>query len=153
MKPSPIFLSGVIAFVAFAAWSAAMSGAQARPTYVRFDPPDAVHGYASGTQAVVVNNKGQVAGQFNSQFQSRLEGFVRNPDGLIIEFVPRGASNTYVARMNNRGDVVGYYATSNGTELHGFIRSADGTLTTIDAPGSGNSTIVTDINESGTTVG
>lgn len=101
---------------------------------VTFDVPN-----SDGTFPLKVNLGGSVAGEYLT-YTSRLQCFLRTPDGTITAFDPPGdASGATLGGLNDAGEVVGYYygyyGNSNLTEV-GFLRDASGNFTNIVPSGS-----------------
>jgi uncharacterized membrane protein len=118
-------------------------------TITTFDVP----GDTDGTEALSINNKGAVAGNW---FSAGSHCFVRHFDGKITSFDVSGSTRTVVERINYAGSVAGYYA-DNHFRYHGFVRAADGTITSFDAPGAatkqGRGTFAYSINDTGAITG
>jgi len=107
-----------------------------------FDAPGAGlgHGLNEGTVAFSINNRGEIAGQFQDP-NLVFHGFVRYPDGNITTFDAPGAGTgafqgTLGEGINPAGEIDRYYYDANNVG-HGFLRTPDGAITTFDAPGAG----------------
>ncbi len=92
------------------------------------------------TYPLSVNNLGQVAGSWYDSGNVE-HGFVRNPDGKIIEIDVPGASSTanygtQVQAVNDFGWVSGHYWKGANNYEHGFVRSPQGVFYQIDVPGA-----------------
>ncbi|MEW6681846.1 MAG: HYR domain-containing protein [Nitrospirota bacterium] len=97
-------------------------------SYTLFDYPG-----ASYTEALDINNAGQVVGAYTDA--SGGHGFVRDGTGYTA-LDCAGATSTYVAGLNNVGQIVGGYQDAGGGQ-HGFVRSlSGGGCTAIDVPGA-----------------
>jgi hypothetical protein len=113
--------------------------------FTSFDAPGAGlgHGLNEGTVAYSINNRGEIAGQFQDP-NLVFHGFVRYPDGTIATFDVPGAGTgagqgTLGEGINPAGEIDGYYLDANNVG-HGFLRTPDGAITTFDAPGAGTGT-------------
>src|ERR1700683_287256 len=113
-----------------------------------------------GTSASNINFLGKVLGSYGDD-NFVAHGFLRSPDGSVIDFEAPGALQTEPAPssgLNQLGEVVGYYVDSNFLN-HGFLRQTNGTLVSFDAPGAGDAqfagegTIVTSVNDFGVIAG
>jgi hypothetical protein len=66
-----------------------------------------------------------------------LRGFVRSPDGTIVEFdIPGDVNGIISSSINNDGIVVGYFKDASLAQ-HVFMRAVSGEITVLDEP-SGN---------------
>jgi len=111
-------------------------------TYITLDDPLA--GPTGTTEALGINNAGQIVGYFTSTGNPG-HGFLYNPtDGTYttlndpLATKPQG---TFATDINNAGQIVGYYYTGGTTQdpspvlAHGFLYNPnDGTYTTLDDP-------------------
>lgn len=98
MVPNLLPLAIVLLF------SASLFGQTA--TFTSFDAPGAGTGIAQGTFPVGINSKGVIAGwYFDNSFVSH--PFLREPNGMIIEFTPPNLSQVFIRGINNKGQVLG----------------------------------------------
>ena len=109
---------------------------------------------AKGTEAVKVNNRGQVAGAFSTDTpivnnSASPHGYLWDRGKVTRIDVP-GAVGTGGKGVNDRGQVVGGYADAAGV-VHGFLWDR-GRFTTIDAPGAVQ-TFASDVNNRAQVVG
>jgi hypothetical protein len=77
-----------------------------------------------------------------------IQGFLREPSGLITTFTVFGDPDTAPVGINSRGDVVGAF----GIKLVGFVRDRSGLVTAFQAPNS-YSTLPAAINDAGVVAG
>jgi hypothetical protein len=131
-------------------WSAAAGG---NPVFSTVDPPDVTRRANSGTRAIFINGRGEMAGYYEIAGGSgALNGFLREADGTFQSFAaPDGSTDIYVHALNDRGTILGSYV---GKDLrtHGFLRKRNGGLTAIDVPGA-RETLAYAINSRGTVAG
>jgi hypothetical protein len=132
-------------------------------TITTFDAPSAGTGRSQGTFTATtdgLNPKGAIAG-VTIDDNGALNGFVRAPDGTIIEFEVPGAGTgrgqgTNAAGINPAGTIAGYHIDSSSVN-HGYVRARDGTITTFDVPGAGTDagqgTLPANINPAGNIAG
>jgi probable HAF family extracellular repeat protein len=109
---------------------------------------------AKGTEAIKVNNRGQVAGAFSTDTpivnnSASPHGYLWDRGKVTRIDVP-GAVGTGGRGVNDRGQVVGGYADAAGV-VHGFLWDR-GRFTTIDAPGAVVTT-ASDVNNRAQVVG
>ena len=91
------------------------SSASAAPyTFTTLDVPG-----GSTTQAIGINNAGQVVGDFEDS-SGVIHGFI-NTGGTFTTLDVPGASDTFAFGINDAGQVVGNFGTSSGQ--HGFVAS------------------------------
>jgi len=105
-------------------------------TFTSFDPPDAGTGFGQGTypdSPAGINPAGAITGYYVDGSGGQ-HGFLRDPDGTIIEFDPTGSIYTQPAAINSAGAITGFYIDGSGM-FHGFLRGPDGTITPFDVPG------------------
>ena len=70
----------------------------------------------------VVDDKGAVAGSYDTSSYDYRYAFLRKPDGKVMRLTPPGGDmNVQVNGINRRGDIVGLYSTTDGIS-HGFLR-------------------------------
>jgi uncharacterized membrane protein len=123
---------------------------------------DVAGGASSSTQAMSINDLGQIAGSYYDNTGEH--GFLRNPNGQYTTIdAPTsvgGFHYTVAAAVNNFGQVAGYFygttAASSTVSEHGFLRNPDGTFTVIDYPtteGAVPFTSITGLNDLGQIVG
>ena len=110
---------------------------------ITFGPP------SGGSLLVVgkINDRRQVIG-FYTAADGSLTGFLREPDGRMINIVVPGAANTKAYGINDCGIIVGLW--TDGT-AHGFF-GRPGNLHSFDIPGAG-ATFARGINNQGRVVG
>lgn len=114
-----------------------------------------------GTRPDVIDDEGNVAGQYTNPHEYHWHGFLRKKNGDFITFdAPNGGPLTYqgttVADMNSTGYIVGTLIDARYV-AHGFLRAPDGTITMIDASNAGTGpnqgTWISAINDNGAMVG
>jgi probable HAF family extracellular repeat protein len=105
---------------------------------------------AVATDAVGINNSGQIVGAYN--VGGGAIGFEYS-NGIYTSLMVPGALVTYATGINNLGQIVGYDYIGGfaNDDIHGFLYS-NGTYTTVDFP-SGVYNIAEGINDSGQIVG
>jgi probable HAF family extracellular repeat protein len=132
--------------------------------YTSFDDPNAGTvanlntGFFPGTDAVDVNNRGQVVGFYidanNVEHSFLLSG------GQFTTIDPPGAANIpgpsftnvdQASHINDHGQIVGGYTDANDV-THGYLLRG-GKYTTLNDPNAGTLTFATGINNSGQIVG
>jgi probable HAF family extracellular repeat protein len=117
----------------------------ADPAVSQIDGPNATY-----TDAVGINNRGEIVGSFGDA-QGRRHGYVlRNGTFTTLDFPAQGVIETGAKGINDRGEVAGFYVQS-GADIHGFVWRR-GTFTQIDVPGA-DITYVHGINNRGQVVG
>lgn len=89
------------------------------------------YGADPSTFGYAINNRRQIAVQVWGL--TRVESYIREPDGSFVHLEIPGATDLQVFGINNKGEVSGLVAT-NG--VHGFIRYRDGSYSFIDVPGA-----------------
>jgi len=94
-----------------------------------------------GTFPRSINDSGAVTGRYTDAHRVN-HGFLRSPQGDIIEFDAPGAGTdggsgfgTFPESINSEGAVTGHYTDEN-TVKHGFLRTPRGDIITFDAPGA-----------------
>jgi probable HAF family extracellular repeat protein len=113
--------------------------------YATLDDPLATS--ATGTNAVGINNAGQVVGEYSDA--SGIHGFLFSGGTYTTLNDPLAPNFTEVFGINGAGQIVGDYVVSGGG---GGLLLSGGTYTTLNPPGS-VSTIAEDINSKGQAVG
>ena len=108
------------------------------------DFPDAVY-----TEALGINPRGFIVGEYIDATNFRSHGFLLTPHGFSTIDGP-AAVNTFINWINPQGDMMGGYMDTGGT-FHGLLVRR-GALTTIDFPGASN-TFGLGINSEGEIVG
>jgi probable HAF family extracellular repeat protein len=117
----------------------------ADPAVSQIDGPNATY-----TDAVGINNRGEIVGSFGDA-QGRLHGYVlRNGTFTTLDFPAQGVNSTVAKGINDRGAVAGFYVI-NGDSIHGFVWDR-GEFTQVDAPNA-NITYLHGINNRGQVVG
>src|SRR4029453_7465464 len=86
------------------------------------------------TQALDINDRGQVVGGTITLAAGRLSGFLLDR-GVYARIDFPGALATNALDINNRGQIAGIYADADRT-THAFLRDQDGVYTTIDVQGA-----------------
>jgi uncharacterized membrane protein len=109
---------------------------------------------ANLTEAIGLNDQGEVVGDYRDATTGRFDGFLwRSGTFNVIDFP--GATGTGLQGINNRGQIVGFYNLNNNPngDTHGFLYEF-GQFTTIDIklPGA-LQTVPYAINDSGEIVG
>jgi hypothetical protein len=100
--------------------------------YTSIDAPGAGTGNGQGTDPLVINNDGEIAGLYVDA-SAVAHGFVRDAVGNITTFDVPDATKTVPADLNDNGDVTGNYIDASGVQ-NIFIRHADGTFATFALP-------------------
>jgi Tol biopolymer transport system component/uncharacterized membrane protein len=97
--------------------------------FARILPPG-----ATSAEAFMVNDTGQIVGQFLDPSHPFEQGFVSDRDGnfTVIE-APPPFDGIQTFGINNAGQIVGALLTG-GSPTRGFVRSPDGILTLLDPP-------------------
>jgi uncharacterized membrane protein len=110
---------------------------------IRFGPPP------GGSALVVgkINDRRQVVG-FYTAANGTTTGFLREPNGQIVDVIAAGATNTLVYGINECGIIVGFWTDDTA---HGFY-GRPGNLHSFDLPGAG-ATFARGINNRGRIVG
>jgi probable HAF family extracellular repeat protein len=103
---------------------------------------------AFSTEALGINNAGQIVGFFKDNTGAGQHGFLYDR-GIFTTIDVPGATGTIPFGINNARQIVGTTATSTG--IHGFLYDG-GTFTTIDVPGA-QETEAHGINDAGQIVG
>src|SRR5213593_2462215 len=111
----------IIVFAALIGLAPAAFGS--RFTFSTIDVPGAF-----STEALGINNAGQIVGFFKDNIGSGQHGFLYDRGTFTTIDVP-GADSTIALGINNARQIVG--KTSNNTGIHGFLYDG-GTFTTID---------------------
>jgi len=124
--------------------------------FIKFGVPGALN----GTYPECINSKGWVTGTWTDASGAD-HGFVRDPQGKITKFDPRGSGTgdgqgTIAWSINDANVISGQYIDSTGL-YHGFVRAADGKITPYEVPGAGTGdgqgTIPYGINDKGNITG
>lgn len=116
-------------------------------TFTTFDVPNGV----GGTQPEGINDTSEVTGTYYDATTGLEPGFLRHPDGSVVDIVPPNSGGyTEANGINNSGTIVGrYYGNTPG--LQGFLFS-NGNYSTIDVPGATDTSLF-GINNLGDIVG
>ncbi len=126
-----------------------------RGRFTVFDVPG-----ARGTEAVKINNRGQVASSYSDNTPivndpaAKVHGYLWERGRMVTIDVP-GAVNTVPFGINGRGQIAGTTATNRMLEgAHGFLlaKGVKGAFTPVDVPGAPR-TQVGDIDDLGRIVG
>jgi probable HAF family extracellular repeat protein len=105
---------------------------------------------ANLTEALGVNDGGQVVGDYRDANTGSFHGFLWDAGQFMMIDVPfTGGHSTSPSGINNVGQIVGFYDDNNGR--HGFLYS-DGTFTSFDFP-EAVVTLPFDINDNGQILG
>jgi hypothetical protein len=98
-------------------------------TYISFSVP----GAAYGTYPTGINASMEVTGYY-ALTKTETRGFVREADGVILNFNVPGARITQPEGINSAGDITGYFieSPSTGSGPEGFLRYADGRIVTFN---------------------
>jgi uncharacterized membrane protein len=104
-----------------------------------------------GATPTSINEKGEIAGWYYSDFAGHNHGFVRNPGGTITIFDPPESQGTTAFSINEKGAITGSFTDTLGRS-HAYIRDPEGNFTTFDPPGS-ISTGAVSINAGGAVTG
>jgi hypothetical protein len=132
------------------------------PTSGSYSTIDAAGGASSSTQAMSINDLGQIAGSYYDNTGEH--GFLRSANGQYTTIdapTPAGGFRyTVASAVNNFGQVAGYFygttPASSTVSEHGYLRNPDGTFTVIDYPTTGGAvpfTSITGLNDLGQIVG
>ena len=119
------------------AWLRAPDG-----TITQFSAPDAgtTPDQGQGTTPVSINPEGAITGWYQDS-ENVFHGFVRAPNGTIMEFDPPDAGKgvgqgTTPASISRSGIITGGY-TDNGSVNHGFVWFPHSAIIEFDVPGAG----------------
>jgi hypothetical protein len=118
-------------------------------TFTIFDDSNAgmVADSGQGTLSLGINPAGEISGLY-IDVNYVFHGYVRTPDGTIIDYdVPGAGTGTFqgtnacwfivcYGSINPAGTITGFYVDTNNV-FHGYLRNRDGNITTFDAPGAG----------------
>jgi hypothetical protein len=104
-----------------------------------------------GTEPAAISDWGAVTGVFYDASGNE-HGFLREHDGTIATFDPKGAIETEPQAIDRKDVVTGQYMDKD-YNIHGFVRVVDGTITSFDALSKGTYTNPTGINSYGLIVG
>jgi uncharacterized membrane protein len=123
------------------------------PSFVFFDAPGAGSGDEQGTVSAALNQSGVVTGHYVDSARAT-HGFLRQGNGVIVEFDAPGLTNTTPVAINDAGQIVGtgLRVTTFNALTHGFLRTPQGHFIAIDVPGAGL-TLPMGINHNGQVVG
>jgi probable HAF family extracellular repeat protein len=124
------------------------------PGYTVLDAPGAGAGNGQGTQALSINNVGEIAGVYFDS-DSVEHGFVRDASGNYTSFDVPGGSAVINAYINQAGTVAGTYnyKAVGANYTYGYVMDASGVITTFQVPGSRAGNTVTGINSTGVVAG
>jgi hypothetical protein len=114
-----------------------------RGAEITFGPPPGGSGLVVGK----INDRREVVGYYTAANGS-LMGFLREPNGRLIDIVVPGAANTLAYGINDCGIILGFW--TDGT-AHGFY-GRPGDLQSFDLPGAG-ATFAQGLNNQGRVVG
>ncbi len=129
-----------------------MHGFLRNPKYTILDAPGAGTGIGQGTQALSINDAGEIAGVYWDS-SSIEHGFVRSASGNYTTFNVPGGANVTNAVINQSGEVAGTYTVEMTTSTpYGYVMDTTGNITTVAVP-SAEETYVTGINASGEVAG
>ena len=161
---SRVLLSTGLLLAVLSALTLRASASDESPRIITFDAPDAGTLAApcllQGTFPYLVNNKGEIAGNFQDA-NNVLHGLLRAPDGVVTAFDAPGAGSgacqgTQGFTINSEGTIAGKTIDA-GNVQHGMLRTRDGAVTTFDVQGmstvSGLGALATSINREGTITG
>ncbi|MGO9211424.1 MAG: hypothetical protein ACLPXM_13295 [Terriglobales bacterium] len=116
-------------------------------TFTTFDVPNGI----GGTQPEGINDASEVTGTYYDATTGLEPGFLRQPDGSVVDIVPPASTGyTEANGINNSGTIVGRYY-GNNPVFQGFLFS-NGSYSTIDVPGATNTSLF-GINNLGDIVG
>ena len=135
--------------------SEVLHGFLRNPQITTLDAPGAGTLAGQGTQALSINDAGEVSGVYIDATYVQ-HGFVRDASGNYTTFDVPGDSSVVSAWLNQSGQVGGGYNTFdsvNGNIPHGYLLGTDGTYTTFDVPGVVDGTYVVGINSTGEATG
>lgn len=100
-----------------------------------------------------INNRGDLAGTYDTSPTAEQIGFILPRSGAPIAFgPPPGGSNLVVGNINDQREVVGYYVAADGFTRTGFLREPDGRLVDLAVAGA-MATQAYSINDCGIVVG
>jgi probable HAF family extracellular repeat protein len=114
--------------------------------FTTLDDPLGTH----GTEALGINDAGQVVGDFIDA-SNRFSGFLYSNGTYTTLLDPSGAGGTFARGINNAGQTVGVYSDTTHN-VHGFFYSG-GTFSTLDDPLGTGGTFANGINNAGQIVG
>ena len=119
------------------------------------EPGAATGGKAPSLTAADINNRGDVAGFYNTK-AGVTDAFLKLASGHFTTIAVPGASMTQAFGLNDNDTVVGTYTDGTGAAAttHGFIWRVGGHLTTgVDDPNDPGTTVLNGINDEGDIVG
>lgn len=116
-------------------------------TFVTIDPPDSDGTF---TNALDINDRGEIVGLYNSAPGGHRHGFLRSEDGGYTRIDFPGSTATNADGINPHGDIVGHTLVSG--KRHGYLRKENGEFIQIDFPGA-MATLAFGINSAGDIVG
>jgi uncharacterized membrane protein len=117
-----------------------------RGARISFGPPPGGSGIVVGK----INDRREVVGYYVAADGFTLTGFLREPDGRLVDFIVPGAVLTLAFDINDCGIIVGHWDDDNFV-THGFY-GRPGSLHSFDLPGA-DGTISRGINNDGRLVG
>ena len=121
-----------------------------RVTITTIDAPGAGTAGGYGTEGIVINPAGEVAG-FYAGYSNAMHGYLRTRDGKIVTFDAPGAASsgvgipfptvgtsqgTYAVGIDASGAITGYTIDAFNVG-HSYVRETDGKFTMFDVPGAG----------------
>jgi hypothetical protein len=123
-------------------------------TYTPIPPdPAADSGPYNSTQALGINNSGQIVGFYHPipAVGSAWAGFSLSGGSFTTVIYPAGSTYSYPFGVNDHGQMVGIFY--DGVQTNGYVESS-GAFRTADVPVAwGNNTFMEALNDSGTAVG
>lgn len=96
-----------------------------------------VGGATSQTSVWWMNNRGDLAGDYDDPDTGVLKCFLRTAGGTVEQFDGSEAgTDSDVERIDNAGSIVGEYYDATGA-FHGYVRAKNGAIAQFDAPDAG----------------
>jgi hypothetical protein len=96
-----------------------------------------VGGATSQTSVWWMNNRGDLAGDYDDPDTGILKCFLRTAGGTVEPFdASEAGTDSDVERIDNAGSIVGEYYDAIGA-FHGYVRAKKGAITQFDAPDAG----------------
>jgi probable HAF family extracellular repeat protein len=118
-------------------------------TFTQIDAPGVND--ADNTQALGINDAGQIVGSFQIGSTDTVFGFI-DTGGTFTHFEVPGSHYTVASGINGSSQIVGWFQSPVTDVSHGFLDTG-GEFTQIDVPGADSNTLASGINNAGQIVG